>query len=382
MPGVSPTGNKLLSTEHLGNLNGDTSQREKTDSVKRSLSGSGSSGSGTRGIGPGNGEEFREKADHYLKQGLKFALAPISLISCLSSVANWCLINVSKSENSLLDFVASTTNRMAYFLNGIFGTVSNALDKNLTGAVGYCTVALASIFGDHENLYQLKGFGSALDQLPSMLQDVAHNPEIKKIYNIKDGEEQKFNKYSGFWDSVVKTGVACKVVCQDIYKEFMQKKSKGILPAIQEIFMKGNRSAEKNLVLSSMGIFLGSTLGIGFGLKKLGSSIRDISGAYADLALFNKGISRSKDGKPTGSNYKYMICGAMYELGSIIDLIYRWTGIEKTDQLAVGIDNGGFLAMNWANLDDIENNKKFNEANGDSSETVQRRPSQIEPVLV
>ena len=329
-----------------------------------------------------NNKSFREKTNGYLKGALNYALIPISLVSAVSSLANCFLVNFKHTENSFLDKTASLSNRLAYFLNGAFGATSNAIDKNIPGAVGYGTVALASVLGTEDNLYQLKGFGSALDQLPSMLQDAAHNPEIKKLYDIKDGEEKKFNRYSGFWDSIEKTFIACKVICKNIYNEFMEKKSTGIFNALVETFGFSNkRSAERNLVLSSIGIFTGSFLGMGLGLKKLGSTIRDLAGGYADLALMNKGTSHDEQGKPTGSNAKYSFCGGLYGLASLVDLFYRWTGIEKIDQAAIGLDNAGFLAMNWANLEDIEANKKFNEEKGNGVSGITIETPQVQPAL-
>lgn len=318
----------------------------------------------------GSNTEFTDIAKSYLKKALNYVLIPVSLVSAVSSLSNFYLVNVKKGENSFLDKVASISNRLAYFLNGIFGATSNALDKNLPGAVGYGTVALASIIGTEENLYQLKGFGSALDQLPSMIQDAAHNPRIKELYNIEEGEEKKFNKYSSLWNSVEKTFVACKVVCGDVVRElFTEKKSP------MEVFgFKNKRSAERNLVLSSIGIFTGSFLGMVAGFPKLGSSIRDVFGGYADLALFNKIFSYDEHGKPTGSNMGYGVCGAMYGIASLVDLVYRWTGIEKVDQAAIGLDNAGFLAMNWANLKDIEKNQEFNEENNGVSQITIQEP--------
>lgn len=287
-----------------------------------------------------------EKMERALALSFKSVVAPVSILSAVSSVSTFLMTNVFKNENWFVDKLASLSNRVAYFINGIYSGVNNAYSNNAPGALGYFLVSLASVIGTEDNMYLLKGPGSALDQLPAMLADVKTNPRVKKRYKLEDGKEDNFYDFSNMWDSIEKTIASTGIVCADVVREFKEKVPKGFFKAILEIFGQGDRKAEKNLVLSSIGLLTGAGLGLGLGLKKLGSSIRDISGAYADLALL------SKD-KPS-----YKVCGAFYTLGSLLDLVYRWTGIEKLNLAAVGLDNAGFCLMSYANADD---NKKARE---------------------
>ena len=124
-------------------------------------------------------------------------------------------------------------------------------------------------------------------------------------------------------------------------------------------FFSGRKTGEKNLLVSSTGVLIGVAIGALSGMKgfgfSVGSSIRDLFGGHADLALFKKGWSNTKKGVATGiGNFMYMLCGAAYTLGSAGDLLYRWTGMNKLETLAIGMDNIGFLFMTWANALDID----------------------------
>ncbi len=310
------------------------------------------SGSDKGLLGNWNQLNSLERKDKVLELIFKFLVSPLSIASAVSSSWSFLLSHIFKGENETLDKIAEYSNRAAYFVNGLYGSLDNACSKNLVGTIGYGVVSLASIVGNKENLYYLKGPGSALDQLPAMAEELGYNEEIKKIYDIKEGEEKEFNKYKGYWDSVEKTLTGTRVVCKDIYREFMEKKSKGIFKALWEIFVTDKRKAEKNLVVSSIGMLIGSGMGIVPALRKAGSIIRDIFGMHADLGLVAKGFSANKAGNSIGSNLKYTLCGALYESGSIVDLIYRITGWDRSNLLAVGLDNAGFWFMNWANATD------------------------------
>ena len=314
----------------------------------------------------------KEKLQESLDTAFKTVVMPVSAVSTISSLSSFIMTTVFKIENEFVDKLASITNRLAYFVNGIYGGTDNAVSKNTPGTVGYSLVALASVMGDKDTVYQLKGPGSSIDQLPGMLEDVAYNPKIKEIYKLEDGKEKTFNKYKGFWDSLEKTFTSFRVVCVDIAKDFFNEtKSGGIINAFKKVFISGERTAEKNLVVSSLGLMLGSLLYIGTGFKKLGSSIRDLSGMHADLSLWNKGSSHSQDGKATGAgNLKYKFSGILYTLGSAVDLIYRWTGLDKLELAAVGLDNAGFMFMNWANATDNRANSK-----NEKTQKVENQPA-------
>lgn len=302
---------------------------------------------------------------------------PFSALSTLSSVFNFLRSNFFKSESEFLDKASERLNKLAYFINGIYGGLDNGFKKNLVGSLGYSLVSLSSILGNKENMYLLKGFGSALDQIPSTNEDLAYNPKIKNQYNLKDENETQFTQYTDFGDSVKKTFNGMKVVLSDICEEVKKEKaSKGFLKALYEVFVKGKRRAEKNLVVSSIGIFSGSFLGTFLGLRKTGSSIRDIFGAHADIALAFKGDSVNKLGNSTGSNAKYKACGILYVIGSFLDLIYRWFGTSKLELAAVGVDNAGFMFMNWANRIDNRASKTREKNNEDKTDVETQLPGQ------
>lgn len=315
----------------------------------------------------------QEKIDRALDQGFKYLVAPVSAISAISSVWSFISANLLKNENEFLGTVSSWFNKLAYFINGIYGGIGNSFSKNWPGALGYSLVSLASIIGDEDNMYLLKGPGSALDQMPATLADVCTNPEIKKIYGLEDGKEKTFNEFEGL-NSIGRTFTAVRVVCQDVIREFNEKKSKGFLKAISEIFITDEkRRAERNLVLSSLGLLTGAFIGLGTKFKRLGSSIRDIAGGYADLALLSK------------KNVLYKLSGVGYTFGSLLDLIYRWVNIPKLNLAAVGLDNAGFCFMNLANLLD---NKKVrnqepqatNNTNANTSQPGSGEPPKLHPL--
>lgn len=295
--------------------------------------------------------------DKALRSSFNYLVAPVSIISALSSVYNFISTNFFKNENWFVDRLASLSNRAAYFINGIYSGINNICTNNSPGALGYTLVSLASVIGNEENMYLLKGPGSALDQLPAMLEDAATNPRIAKRFGLKPKKDNGFTIYGDLWDSIWKTIVSTKIVCGDTFRELKEKLPKGFINGILDVFARGERKAEKNLVLSSLGLLTGAFLGIGAGLTRIGSSIRDISGAYADLALLSK------------DKLSYKFCGAFYTLGSLLDLVYRWTGIEKLNLAAVGLDNAGFCLMSYANADDNERARKMAREKGTENES-------------
>lgn len=307
------------------------------------------------------------KPEKLLKYALNYVALPVSLISSVSSITNFVQANFLSGENELVDKVATLSNRASYFVNGLYGSTDSAISRNTTGVAGFGLVSLASIIGNRENMYFLKGPGSALDQLPGMLEDAAYNPEIMKRYNLKPGQEKEFNKYKGFWDSFEKTIFSSWVVCKDIARDLKERTSKdGVLNAIKGVFITDKRRAERNLVTSTLGILTGVFLGSFKKLFTLGASLRDIFGIHADLAVYSKGFSYADNNKTVANengqnkkstglgNLMYKYSGALYTVGSLLDLVYRWTGMSKLETLAVGIDNAGFLFMNLGLAKDNE----------------------------
>jgi len=280
----------------------------------------------------------REKTEKILDTSFAWVVRPLCLISTISSVLSCVMTNLFDSENEYLDKVAEVFNRGAYFINGMYGAFENGSSNCLPGAAGFGLVSLSSIIGTKENMYLLKGPGSALDQVPAMLDEVGSNPSIIEKYSLESNNDKLFNKYDSFRDSMKKTIFATKFVCTDIYSEFKTKFLKGkIWDFFKEFIIKSDRREEKNLIVSSLGILAGVGIAIVGGLRRVGASIRDIFGIHADLGLFGK------------KNIWYKICGAFYTIGSGTDLVYRWTELPKLELAAVGMDNLGFMFMTWAN---------------------------------
>ncbi|MBI2996221.1 MAG: hypothetical protein HYY52_05890 [Candidatus Melainabacteria bacterium] len=324
-----------------------------------------------------------ERINKSLDIGFKFGVAPLSIASSGLSVLNFFLSNVFKSESESLDKINSFINKVAYFLTGVHGSIGNAFRKDTFGSIGYSLVSLSSIIGNDENMYLLKGFGSALDQMPAMMEDMAFNPKIKSRYELKDGHEKGvFNEYKGYVDSTKKTLASIGVVCSDVYHDLKEKSKKGFFTALKEIFYGGERTAEKNLVVSAIGILTGAIFGtfLGFNnfVQKIGASIRDIFGIHADIALWDKGDSKAENGQATAvGNIKYKLSGAFYLIASAMDLVYRWTGLSKLNMAAVGIDALGFSFMTWASSED--NKAAMNNKNGKHAEPAEQETRQPTP---
>lgn len=296
-----------------------------------------------------------ETVEKLLENSFKFFLAPLSILSTVSS-----LTTLYKGEDSgSLETLANWSNKAAYFFNGIYGAINNSFKNNVIGAIGYATVSAASIFGNEETMYLFKGPGSALDQMPAMLDDLMHNPKIKEIYN----QGKDFNKHPNILDNIEKTFTGMKITFGDIYNDLISKKSEGIISALWNTFVKDERKAEKNLLVSTLGILSGCAVGIPFEkFRTLGSVIRDVFGFHADLALVSKFNSVSEDSKQKQSNNLYGTSGVFYTIGSLVDLVYRLFKVPKLNIAAVGLDNAGFIFMNWANWWSLRNSKEENKS--------------------
>ena len=320
------------------------------------------------------GEERKERLNQYLDVGFKCAIIPSAFVAGISSLMTFAKANFGGGEDEYWDRNANVANRVTYFCNGIYGALKNLFDNCLPGAIGYSLVSFSSFF-PNAYMYFVKGPGSALDQIPAFLKDVASNDRIAKKYT-KDGVNT-FNNYSSLTDSVVKLKDAVSIVFQDIFKDYNKNRTGGmgvvgsLLKPLTNEFFSGKETGEKNLLISSAGILSGVIIGALSGMKgtlfSVGSSLRDLFGVHADLSLFKKGWSNTKEGVATGlGNLLYMVCGGAYTLGSTADLVYRWTGMNKLETLAVGMDNIGFLFMTWANAMDIDGDRK--KLNGNNAE--------------
>ena len=303
----------------------------------------------------------RQKLETVLSRSYKFLIAPLCGLSFLSSIASFVSANFLDGENEFLDKASKLTNKGAYFFNGAYSSLDNVLSNNIVGTIGYSLVSVASILGDHENMYQLKGPGSALDQLPALNDCTANNKKIMEKY---PGDPEYFNVYKNFKDSVNKTYDSFKVVCSDVCDEYKSKLSKGenMLKATSEIFITTKRYAERHLVISTLAILTGFFTRSVLGFKKLGATIRDIFGMDADTGILATAFSPSVEGQSTASRTKYGFAGGGYLGGGFVDLLYRWAEIPKADLLAVGLDNLGFGFMVSANAD---SNKRARELAGE-----------------
>lgn len=287
-----------------------------------------------------------EKVGLVLGDSLNYVLRPISALSCATSVLDFVLSKFFGRESNSLDKLAEWSNRAAYLFNGLHQGVDNAFLKNLPGALGYSLVSLSSIIGSKETMYFFKGWGSLLDQLPAMLKSVGYNLGVQKYFEGRGKKitGESFYECNSFWDSVEKTFASSFIVCKDIVRELTQKWQWNIFKPVHEVFLKNPRRAERNLITSSLGMLAGVTLGTFLGFNKLGPSLRDIFGVHADLAVFSIGFAEDGKKKETGKgNLSYMVGGVLYTLGSVVDFIYRLTGMDKLELVAVGLDNAGFL---------------------------------------
>ncbi len=335
-----------------------------------------------------NNEERKERLNKYLDIGFKSVIVPSAFVAGVSSLMTFVKANFGGQEDEYWDRNANVANRFTYFFNGIYGALKNLFDNCLPGAIGYSLVSFSSFF-PNAFMYFAKGPGSAFDQIPAFLKDVAHNDRIAKKYT-KNGVNT-FNNYSSLTDSMVKLKDAVGIVFQDIFKDYKQNRTGGmgivgsLLKPLTNEFFSGKETGEKNLLISSTGILSGVLIGALSGMKgtlfSIGSSLRDLFGVHADLSLFKKGWSNTKDGVSTGiGNFLYMICGGAYTLGSAADLIYRWTGMNKLETLAVGMDNIGFLFMTGANAMDIDGDRE--KINGNNAERTGSSPGGNKPAVI
>lgn len=310
-----------------------------------------------------NRKPLPPKVEEALNLTQKYLVTPAAFFSLGTGILSFISANLLKAQNEFLEKAATIFSKGAIISNAIYGGLENASNNDLFGILGYVMDFITSIKGKAENLYLLRGLGSALDQVPALLRDVAKNPGIQAKYNPANNPEYDFNDYDSLTDSGCKTLQAARVIFSDLINDFKSGKS------LKNIFVNGERTAEKNLLLSSLGIFSGALVGIIFSFNKyvhlFGATVRDVSGAYADLALYDKGDSKDASGNKTGAgNFNYMVSGIFYVIGSILDLFYRWTKIPCMNLLALGTDRVGARFMVVANADDNKQIRKNRNGNG------------------
>ena len=291
--------------------------------------------------GQNQGSNSQEKSP--LQKNIDTGRMWTSGISCAFGALSFVLASILKSQNEIVDKIALYSSKTALIINAFGGFLKQSGKKETSGSVAFGLDFFISIFANEEELYQWRGFASGLDQAPSLLENVADNPKIKEEYKLNDGNEEVFYEHhESFADSAKKIGSALKVTVQDIFEEFKNNKSDGknAFKNLNNMLVDrkhGKHSAEKNLLLSGLGMISGAFLGTVLGFKKLGSTIRDIFGLYGDLAVYDAGwnctdASKKKD---------YFRSGMLYTVGSVLDLIYRWTKLPNLNLSAIGADRLG-----------------------------------------
>ncbi|MBI3307750.1 MAG: hypothetical protein HYZ79_00070 [Candidatus Melainabacteria bacterium] len=322
-------------------------------------------------------DDLSPKITQALKLTENYLVAPTCFLSLGTGALSFLLHNVFKNSNEFVCKVAEYASKAAVFSTSVFGSLRNAYNKDSFGTLAFSVDFLTSIFARGDNLYLLKGFGSGLDHTPLLLTDVATNPKIVKEYNLEKGNEDAFNQYTGFLDSAKKTFSAVRVIFSDIYDEF---KSKGFQKGFIDSFFKGERTAEKNLLVSGLGIIGGASVAFIPGLHILGASLRDLFGIYADLSYYDKGMSEASGKLDSQSKKHYRKSGIEYTVGSVLDLLYRWTKIEGLNLLALGVDRWGACDAVKGIVREIEEKRKLKPGKLVSSPQIQPQGlPQIQP---
>ncbi|MBI3591815.1 MAG: hypothetical protein HY094_10610 [Candidatus Melainabacteria bacterium] len=299
----------------------------------------------------------------------KFFVTPVSYATAGLGVLSFLKTNLFKNDNEFLDKVATYASKAAVYAVSIFSSLNRAWDKDSFGTLAFTTDFVTTAIASEEDLYQWKGFGSGLDHSPLILGEVFSNEKIKNKFGEQSKEQ--FMTHKGFRDSAWKMLYASNVIIGDVINEF---KTNGLGKAFMNCFINGERNAEKNLLLSGIGIIGGAFMSTIMGFKKIGSTMRDLFGVYADLAYIAKGKSEVSDGKKRNDKvHKYYLrSGIEYTVGSLLDLIFRWTGVKNLDLLALGINRLG--ARDGA-LGILEENKTEEvEEVSDQKEQVQQKP--------
>lgn len=283
---------------------------------------------------PLNTEKEKPHEKTILEQRIDVARKRVSYISAGSGTLSFVLASILKSQNEIVDKIAIWSSKAALMINAFGGFLERIGSKETGGSFAFGLDFLISMLAKDEELYQWRGFASGLDQLPALLESVADNPKIT---------EKDFESYKSFPDSARKIGTALKVTVQDIVNELKPNKShsENIFKNLKHMLLgkQGEKlhTAEKNLLLSGIGMIGGAFIGTVLGFKKLGATIRDISGLYGDAAVYDAG----RNGKDEAKKKEYFKSGIYYTIGSVLDLIYRWTGLPNLHLFAIGADRLG-----------------------------------------
>lgn len=293
---------------------------------------------------------------------------PISSLSAASGLASFALAQYGGGANETLDMVAEKAGRGAILANSIFGGVTNVIDYNASGSFGYLSDIFASWLAPPEYIYTWRGIGTAFDQLPLFNEVLNDHPEIRKRYNLKEGE--MFSDYNSFTDSVEKYAFGIKLSMNDLVNDVKTNMKSG---AYHKAIIAPFAKPQYNLFTTAVGALSGASMAIFFGVHELGARVRDVFGLLCDFAVIHGGLAGNK-GKETGKgaskgDMMYVLSGGTYTVGTLADLLYRFKPMENLHFAALGIDRLGALFMAIANNlhnQDARNNGKVELAKDNS----------------
>jgi hypothetical protein len=318
----------------------------------------------------------------------KWVVAPINSLTTVSGVFSFLLPNVFDKKSELVDKISDWSSFGAIWSTSGFSLLNRFWQRDAIGVSAFTTDLVTSFLGDGEMRYQWKGWGSGQDHGPLILGELSTNKKIIAAYSLDENNEKEakkqFQNYSGFEDSAKKMLYGTQVIAEDIYEDI---KNNGFLKGLKNSFLTGERSAERNLLVSGAGILVGAFIGTILGIVKLGSTVRDVLGIHADFAYIYKGLSKVIAGKETLSDLKdhdkaYMRAGVEYTAGSALDLIYRWTGIEGLNYTALGFDRFGAMEGAFGILKEAKFTQSEHEKSVLAKETEERANSgYVAPVL-
>ncbi len=264
-------------------------------------------------------------------------IAPItSWGSLITGIGSFGLANF-REQNDFVDKLATGFSKGSLFITGLYGVLENAFNKkNFFGALGYACDITTSVFVPPEKMYYFRLFGTSLDQIPAMLEDVG--AKYATLVKNKFGNNSNFVEFLNFKDNIEKTIFGSKLVIQETFKDLKEKyKSKGFLAAIGEFFNK--KRADVNIFTSSVGVLASGFIGSILGFEKTGRTLRDLFGFHADYGVGIKAYSMDETGKPTGGgNQEYGLAGLLYGLAGLLDLGSIWLPYPNLHFASLGID--------------------------------------------
>ena len=199
----------------------------------------------------------------------KFLVIPSAALSGILGAYSFIKANFLDGQSDFIDKTALFFSKLALFATASFGGIQTMLKKDLIGSCGYLADILVSALANKDQFYLWKGVGSTLDNSPAILEDVKHHPKI--IEKFKDNH---FLPFSGYLDGIKKSFTSYKIIVLDIVKELLDKKNGNVFSKLNKIFIKNtkedkHRTAERNLLISSVGTLIGAFTGILTPFQKL-----------------------------------------------------------------------------------------------------------------